>query len=153
LLELFNWFVTPFGTEDYLFRKYGIDGRDYTLKGTDPVWTKTGVSEVQYMTVSGIGTPPQPLYMPGQPDLAKDDHAYLKKLMQVTVPLPTIGLVSNAQLEKGASLNQALTDGINDVVTGRKRVADWDGIVKKYLSDGGDTINRQYTEVYAVANG
>jgi putative aldouronate transport system substrate-binding protein len=153
LLRMLNWFATPFGTEEYLFRKWGIPGRHYNLKGTDPVETKVGVTECQQMNTPYIATAPQPLYIAGMPDLIKTDHSYLQKLMQVTAPLPTVGLISETDLSKGSSLNKTVSDAVNDVVMGRKKVSDWDGIVKTYLSGGGDAINQEYSDAYAKANG
>jgi hypothetical protein len=68
-------------------------------------------------------------------------------------PLPTVGLISETDRSKGSGLNKTVSDAVNDVVMGRKKVSDWDGSVKKYLSDGGDPVNKEYSEAYAKANG
>jgi putative aldouronate transport system substrate-binding protein len=153
LLTVLDWFASPFGSADYLFKRYGIADRDYTLKGTDPVPTQTGTNEVQYFASGYIATSPVPLYVPGSPDVPQTQFKYLTQLMQVTTPLPTVGLVSATSLTKNSSLNKTLTDARADIVTGRKKVDTWDSVVKAWRANGGADIEKEYSEAYAAAGG
>jgi putative aldouronate transport system substrate-binding protein len=149
LLRVLDWFAAPFGSEEYLFRKWGLPGRDYTLKGSDPVPTQTGTTEVQAMGTSYIATALQPLYTPGYPDVTKAEYTFLSKLMNVTVPNPTAGLTSDTQLTKGAALTKEITGLRTDIIVGRKPLSAWADGVKKWKSNGGDAIAREYAEQYA----
>jgi putative aldouronate transport system substrate-binding protein len=73
--------------------------------------------------------------------------------MKVTEPLPTVGLVSETALTKAASLTKPVNDMVTDIIVGRKKLSEWDGVVKTYLSGGGSQINQEYSEAYAKANG
>ncbi|MBK0296853.1 hypothetical protein IAE22_33700, partial [Bacillus sp. S34] len=63
-----NWCASPFGTEAWTYRKFGIEGRDFEYRDGAPVLTKTGNSEtglgefpLQYFTeaavASGVAVP------------------------------------------------------------------------------------------------
>jgi putative aldouronate transport system substrate-binding protein len=149
LLRVLDWFATPFGSEEYLFINYGVPTRDYTLDGTDPVATPTGVTECANFLASYVASPVLPLYFPGDPDLARSMHDGLAKLMKVSAPLPTAGLVSETNQNKGASLAKVLTNVQNDIIYGRKNLSDWDGAVKTWLSNGGTAMGHEYEEALA----
>jgi putative aldouronate transport system substrate-binding protein len=153
LLRIFDWFASPVGSKEYFFIKYGLDGHDYTMKDDSPVLTPAGIAEIQNMIAQYMCIPPYAISIAGYPDVTKTDFEYLNKLMQVSAPLPTVGLVSETSLAKGASVNKPVTDAINDIVVGRKKVSDWDGVIKTWKSAGGDQIAKEYTEAYAAAQG
>jgi len=50
LLKIANWLAAPFGTEEYLFRKFGIPGVHYNMVNNSPVQTQAGITQ----TVLGI---------------------------------------------------------------------------------------------------
>lgn len=146
LLRVCNYLATPFGSEEYMFNKYGLPGRDYTLKGTDPAETQTGVTEASNLLVTYIATAPVPVYLPGFPDTAKTEYAYFKQLQSATAPLPTVGLVSNTATTKGASINTAITSLITDIVVGRQPLSAWSDGVQTWKSGGGDQIAKEYEQ-------
>lgn len=148
LLRVLDWFATPFGGDGYLFRHWGISGRDYTLDGTDPVETKVGVTECQDMVVSYIASAPLPIYIPGDPVTAKTQYSYLKQLMKVSVPLPTVGLFSNTDTTQGAILDKNMNSLIKDIVVGRQPLSAWTDGVASWRSGGGDTIRQEYEKSY-----
>ncbi len=39
---MLNYLAAPFGSEEHLFRTYGIEGVHHELDGTDPVLTEKG---------------------------------------------------------------------------------------------------------------
>jgi putative aldouronate transport system substrate-binding protein len=152
LLKVLDWFAAPFGSEEYLFVNFGIPQRDYTLKGSDPVSTKVGITECVDLYASYVGSPLAPIYFPGLPDVAKAQYDHLTKLLSVPgVPLPTAGLVSETDQDKGASLDKAITDTMTDIVVGRKKLSDWDAAVKSWQSGGGTAIAEEYAKSYAQA--
>jgi putative aldouronate transport system substrate-binding protein len=152
LLTLLDWFASPFGSEEYLFRRYGTAPRDYTLSGTDPVPTDTGVTEVAHMVLSYLATIPPVIYNPGQPDVTKDISTVEQKLAQETVPYPIAGLFAPTQQTKGATINKNIKNLQTEVMQGRKSLSDWDAGVKAWQSGGGDQIREEYEKSYAEAN-
>ncbi|GAB2630795.1 type 2 periplasmic-binding domain-containing protein [Kribbella swartbergensis] len=152
LLKLANWMAAPFGTEEYLFRKYGVEGRHYALKGTDPVPTKTGVVEtgigLQYICDSALA-----LYWAGKPDVPQKQHAIQQKIASRLVYDASYGLYSDTGSKNWSRLTGALTDLENQIVQGKKPVSDWGPAVKTFLSSGGEKIRGELQDAFAAAGG
>ncbi|MDX6258544.1 MAG: putative aldouronate transport system substrate-binding protein, partial [Kribbellaceae bacterium] len=101
LLKVANWMAAPFGTEEYLFRKYGIAGRHYTLQGSDPVPTKVGVVEtgigLQYICDSALA-----LYWAGKPEVPQTQYKIQQKIAPKLVFDASYGLYSDTLSKDGA---------------------------------------------------
>lgn len=146
LLRVLDWFAAPFGAEEHLFTRYGMPGRHYELKDTDPIANATGTNECAQMNISYLATSPSPLYLPGLPDVTERQYNYLGELMGSTVPLPTVGLFSGTELSKGLTLGKKLQDLRTDIITGRKSLSEWDSAVSEWRSGGGDKIKQEYAD-------
>ena len=46
-------------------------------------------------------------------------------------------------------MNQALIDGITDIVAGRRPLGDFDQLVKDWRNNGGDQIRHEYEQALA----
>ncbi|TCO18541.1 putative aldouronate transport system substrate-binding protein [Kribbella steppae] len=152
LLGLLNWFAAPFGTEEYLFRKFGLPGRHYTLKGTDPVLTEAGGSEVclgefpvQYLADGGY-----PVYFPGHAEAVDVAHNHLKAILPTAIPQPTYGLYSPTQSTKGKVFDTRMDAITKDIQLGRAKISAWDEAVADWRKSGGDAIRHEYEEAMAV---
>lgn len=139
LLSVMNYLAAPFGTEEYLFRKYGTAGTDHTLNATDPVLTTRGASETA-MSIMYLADAPWPLYQPGSPNVSQDQHQAQADLVPTGKKNPVSGLYSATATSKGSSLGKKLTDLQNDIMQGRRPVSDWDQGVKDWKTNGGDAI-------------
>jgi putative aldouronate transport system substrate-binding protein len=148
VLNICNYLAAPFGTDEYLFLKYGVQGTDYTPKGTDPILTTLGASETS-LPIKYITDAPDILYSPGQEALAKAEYAYQQKAIPVQLKNPTVGLFSDTNSSKGAQLSKTLTDLQTQIFQGRKSLTDWDDAIKAWRTGGGDTIRKEYEESYA----
>lgn len=158
ILHIANWLAAPFGTAEYLLRKYGVADVDYTLKGTDPVLTQRGTAELS-LPVNYLIDAPDVIYAPGESGLAKKQHAFFAKQVPLIVPDPTVGLYSQTNSSKGASLNTVLygatgNNGVQgDVIQGRKSLKDWDNAVKDWQNNGGNQIRSEYEKAYEELHG
>ncbi|GAA1584947.1 extracellular solute-binding protein [Kribbella karoonensis] len=152
LLKIANWMAAPFGTEEYLFRKYGVAGRHYTLQGTDPVPTKVGTVEtgigLQYISDSTLA-----LYWAGKPDVPQKQHAIQAKIADRLVYDASYGLYSDTSSKKSAQLVKSMNDLENQIVQGKKPVSDWAAGVKTFLSSGGEKIRGELQDAFATAGG
>jgi putative aldouronate transport system substrate-binding protein len=151
LLRVLNWFAAPFGTEEYLFRKFGLPDRHYTLNGTDPQLTKDGASEVclgefpiQYLSDGGY-----PVYFPGHREAVDMAYDHLKAVLPTAVLPPTYGLYSPTQSTKGKILDTRMDALTKDIQLGRADLADWDKAVADYKKSGADAIRHEYEEAMA----
>ncbi|WP_203659532.1 extracellular solute-binding protein [Actinocatenispora rupis] len=150
MLAVANWMAAPFGTEEYLFRKYGLAGRHYTLEGTDPVPTKTGVVEtgigLQYVCDADMA-----LYWAGKPDVAKRQHAIQQTIAPRLLFDDSYGLYSETMSRKYAQLSAVLLDVENQIVQGRRPVSSWKDAVKSFLSQGGEQMRTELAKAHADA--
>lgn len=152
LLRILNWMAAPFGTAEYLFRKFGLPGRHYTLKGTDPVLTEAGQSEVclgefpiQYLADGGY-----PVYFPGHPEAVDVAYNHLKSILPTAILQPTYGLYSPTQSIKG-KLNDNRFDALTkDIQLGRADLTDWDKTVAEWRKSAGDAIRHEYEEAMSA---
>lgn len=152
LLKIANWMAAPFGTEEYLFRKYGVEGRHYAFSGTDPVPTKIGVVEtgigLQYISDSALA-----LYWSGKPDVPQKQHAIQEKVAPKLTFDASYGLYSDTQSKKQTQLAKTLTDLENQILQGNKPVADWTAAVSTWKSSGGDAMRSELERAFADAAG
>jgi putative aldouronate transport system substrate-binding protein len=144
LLRILNWLAAPFGTDEYLLKTYGVKGRNYTLQGSDPIPIKDK-EELLYF-YGYMANPPEVLYTPGAADVVKRQHEIQTQVIPSAVKNPAQGLVSATSLKKGALLAKTIHDGMTDIITGRKKLDTWDDVVKKWKSQGGDDMAKEYTE-------
>lgn len=146
MLEICNWLSTPFGSEEYLFRTYGLPGVDYTVKNGDPVVSQTGEAEVPGLAVGYIANGPSVLYFPGFPQATRDGHEFQMKFLPMSVANPTLGLYSDTNSRKGSDLNTKMTDALSAILQGRQPLSSWEEAVKTWRTSGGDQIRKEYQE-------
>jgi putative aldouronate transport system substrate-binding protein len=144
LLGILNWMATPFGTDEYLLKTYGVKGRNYTLQGSDPIPIKDK-EELLYF-YGYMANPPEVLYTPGATDVVKRQHEIQTQVMPTAIKNPVDGLVSATALKKGSLLAKIIKDGMTDILAGRKKLDTWDDVVKKWKSQGGDDMAKEYAE-------
>jgi putative aldouronate transport system substrate-binding protein len=152
LLKIANWMAAPFGTEEYMFRKYGVAGRHYALQGTDPVPTKTGRVEtgigLQYISDSALA-----LYWAGKPDVPQKQHAIQEKVAPRLTYDASYGLYSDTQSKKQTQLAKTMLDLENQIVQGKKPVSDWTAAVQTWKSSGGDKMRTELEQAFSEAAG
>ncbi|WP_159573764.1 hypothetical protein [Curtobacterium sp. 18060] len=152
LLEVLNWCASPFGTEAWMYRKFGIEGRDFEYRDGSPVLTKTGNSEtalgefpLQYFTEC-----PLPLYYSGNPTMTDTVYESLSSWVDRGLPNPAYGLYSPTNSTTGPALGTFATNAINDVLLGRAKVSSWKGTVREWRRRGGDAIRRENQQALAA---
>jgi putative aldouronate transport system substrate-binding protein len=155
LLEVMNWCASPFGTEAWMYRKFGIEGRDYELRDGAPVLTKTGNSEtalgefpLQYFTEC-----PLPLYYAGFPELTDIVYESLSSWLDDGIPNPCYGLYSPTNSTKGPAIGTYISNATNDILLGRAPVSTWRSTVKEWRRRGGDAMRDEYERALAARSG
>lgn len=156
LLRIANYFAAPFGSEENMFLRYGINGVDYTLDTQgNPVVTSRGKSEVNPNGLStGFITAALPAtFTPGQEAYAKAIYQSEKALAPIGVSNPTIGLYSPTNATHGSTLNTNFNDGASSIIAGREPMSYWKTVVQQWRSQGGDQIRKEYQQAYAKSKG
>lgn len=147
LLKLANWLAAPFGTEEYLLRRYGIAGTHYNMKDGSPAPTQAGVTQtalgIRYLVDS-----PDVIFVPGQPEASRISYEYQKSIIPTVVREPSIGLFSDTWSRKQGQLGQIINDAQNDILSGRKPVSAWDEAVRNWKQTGGDKVRAEFEEAF-----
>ena len=119
LLAVANWFAAPFGTAEYLFTKYGSEGEQYELAGTDPIPTGKGVLEtgigLQYIRDSTMA-----YYFPGDATVPERQYAVQELMAENLSQNAAYGLASPTLDEKGGDLTSPVLDAMSQIAQGNR---------------------------------
>jgi putative aldouronate transport system substrate-binding protein len=156
ILRVMNYLAAPIGSEEYLLLHYGVKGVDYDFDANgNPTLSTKGQADAMPW---GAGTvtvpnPPQILFDPDDPQFAQVIQGDQKGMDAVAVSDPSIGLYSATNAAKAGVLNQAITDGLTEIVKGTQPVTALDQLVSDWRTNGGDQIRAEYEQAFASANG
>ncbi|HEU0166482.1 MAG TPA: hypothetical protein VFS62_01810 [Chloroflexota bacterium] len=153
LLNVINYIVAPFGSQEYLNAQYGVQGKDYDFDANgNPVRNKQGTQDI--IAWNGVmGTPPPVIFDPNNKDFAPTMSAALKALGQGGVLDASLGLYSPTNQKSGFLVQQKFADAMIDIVTGRRPFSDYDGVLKDWQTSGGNTIKTELAQAYSALNG
>ncbi len=149
ILRVLDFFAAPFGTKEYVTMNYGAAGADYTLKGPDPVPTPGATSEYPQGLLYCGSQEYVNIYVPGNEAAVRAEHDYLSKVLPTGVANPTWGLYSETLETKGATANTTLLNAQSDIIQGRRKLSEWDSIVKDWRQQAGDAMRGEYEKAFA----
>jgi len=139
LLRVLNYIASPFSSQEWALLNYGVESVHFNrdMQGV-PVLTEKGKAEV-LSTWKYITNNPQVLYDTNRSqEYATNIQEDEKAMADVAIADPTLGLYSPTYSAQQALLDQAMTDGVSDIVIGRAQLSDLDGLVKDWSTKGGD---------------
>ena len=142
LLTIANWLAAPFGTEEQLFRVYGVPGVHYNLRDGSPAQTQEGVAQTA-LGIRYIVDAPSVIFIPGNPAATRKSYDYQASIIPTSIKDPQIGLYSDTWARKQGQLGTIINDGQQDIISGRKPVSAWDDIVKNWKQTGGDKVRTE----------
>jgi len=147
LLGILNYYAAPYGSEEYTFMQYGMEGRHFKFdnKGIPTSLDDPKVANemtLNYMCETGEIN----FFYPTDPGLAKIAQDTEAAAMKVAEADPTMGLYSPTQVSKGAALDQLGTDYYNGIVTGRKKMSDLDEWRSQWKSRGGEKMRAEFSQ-------
>jgi putative aldouronate transport system substrate-binding protein len=152
LLRILNYLAAPFGSEEDLLLSAGIKGQDYTVddKG-NPQPNQQGIANARYVPWQYVTQRPYVNYQADIPGFAKGSHEAQQIIIPAGLEDPTLGFLSPTAVGRGAAAMTVWSDGMRDVILGRKPISDYDTIVKEWKSNVGDTIRKEYADAMAAA--
>lgn len=143
LLRILDYFAAPFGSEEYIFTLYGIEGVDYTKQADgSPVLTDVGKNELGDLNYI-MQTQPV-LYYPAYPDQGPLIQNTIKDLLASVYNNPALTAYSATWVSKQSELNTVINDGVNAIVTGRQAASTLDKVISDWKSRGGDTVAKEF---------
>lgn len=152
LLRIADYLAAPFGTDEHLFRAYGVDGTHFRFEGANPVDIEGKTTE-RGLPVGYICKPPTVLYSPEFPERVKEQHEFETNALKNVKNNDAVGLYSDANASLWPTLNKNMQNVQNDIIQGRASLSEWDDAVKKFRADGGDKIRAELEGAYADTHG
>ncbi|MFI7007106.1 sugar ABC transporter substrate-binding protein [Streptomyces sp. NPDC050145] len=154
ILRVLDYLASPFGSEEYELTHFGVEGTHFERdKDNNPIANELGLVEsktnVPFMYLSDA---PQVLYAPGFGDVVKRLHSWQQKVVPMMQPNARFGLQSETYNKQGAALEQLMNDSVTAVVSGRRKVSDWDALYGKWEAQGGKKVIGEFTTEYAAAH-
>ena len=152
LLRVLNYIASPFGSQEYTLLNYGVQGVHSNRDANGvPMLTEKGRAEV-LSTWKYITNSPQVLFSPDRSqDYATDIQADEKAMADVAIPDPTLGYFSPTFSGQQTVLDQAFSDGVNDIVVGRSALSDLDGLIRDWRNNGGEKSRGEYQDALAAS--
>lgn len=145
LLSYLNFLAAPFGTQEYLFRKFGLPGIHHTVVNGNPVLNSKGFSEIQ-LGLMYQADAPWTIFLPEKEGNSAAEFNAMKEICPTAIADPVAGMYSETNARKGPQLTDDMTGLTNDIIQSRKPVSAWAGAVKKWKSGGGDKIAEEYAK-------
>jgi putative aldouronate transport system substrate-binding protein len=98
-----------------------------------------------------ISQRPQVMTWPGWPDFARIAHDFEHAVIPVGISDPTLGFVSQTNFARGVGLAQAVTDGVTDIILGRRSINEYDQLVKDWQTNGGNQVRTELRQAMSAA--
>ncbi|MHB8645278.1 MAG: extracellular solute-binding protein [Thermomicrobiales bacterium] len=142
LLRVLDYFSAPFGSEEYNFLAFGIEGVHHTIQpdGTR-ILNDRGRAEIGELGT--VVVPPPVFYYPSDPGDAQYLQTAAAQIAALGIENPALTAFSPTSIAKSAELNQLGTDRVTAIITGRDPLAALDQYVKDWRSRGGDLIRKE----------
>jgi len=135
LLRALDYWAAPFGTKEHAFTN-DLHTDDERAQAPSPVST----------VISAAPT----VYLPGEPDAAKDLYQVQEGAVPGGVVDASVGLYSATAIAKGPAIDREAADQINGVTLGRIDPAQWPAAMDRWRANGGDKIREEYQEAHAA---
>jgi putative aldouronate transport system substrate-binding protein len=147
VLRILSFLASPFGSQEYTLTHYGIQGV-HTRRGQSRTHFH-GPARRQFLVELDRRTAADPVPRKdphsSRPTMQGDEKA----MLPAGVADPSVPLYSPTNRSKGGSLNQALIDGITDIVAGRRPLSDFNQLVTDWRNAGGDQIRHEFEQALA----
>lgn len=146
-LALIDWLSAPFGTDEYLLKNYGTEGKDFDFdKDGNPILNEDGLKNLPGVVsaLNIMSAPERVNFNPGAPDITKYVYATEKQLLEFAARNPTNGSYSDTNAKVGPKITKIVRDKTIDIITGRAKISDFADVLKRWKSEGGDKIRAEY---------
>ena len=144
LLRILDYIASPFGSEEWFFLNYGVEGVDHQLNDGIPLLTDRGIAERGDLTYVMANLPV--LYFPRAPEAVAPAQNMAFEIMKIGIDDPSWPLYSATNVAKGPELVQFGFDSITPIVTGRAPLSTLDDVIKEWKSRGGDQIRQEFEQ-------
>ncbi|MFC8077748.1 ABC transporter substrate-binding protein [Streptomyces sp. NPDC057307] len=153
LLRAFNLMASPFGTDHYLLRKYGVEGHDFAFKGPDPVLNPVGALDTGLPT-NFVTDAPQATYYPPDAEPVRRQHRFQQRAVDILVPDDSYGLYSETNVTYGQTAREEIIEGpLKGYMRGNAGWGDVQDAVQNWRRTIGDKMRREFEQHWASVHG
>jgi putative aldouronate transport system substrate-binding protein len=146
LLGVLDYLSAPFGSQEYLTMWYGVEGAEFDLDTNgNPVVSAKGQTDL-FIPWPNVGAGASVLYDASAPDYARVMARDIAVIQGMGIQNPVVGLYSQTNAQKAATLNQKMGDGLLAIIFGRAEVSSLDQLVKDWREQGGDQIRGEFEQ-------
>lgn len=154
MLELLNYLAAPFGTQEREFLEFGTEGETFTYNDRGfPEYSKKGKQQVEGLN-SGLRTATTAPFallassFPGKEsvDDVRTVYGMEKKFVETGIQDPTVGHYSDAYTQHYGRMQTEAGDLVNDIVSGRKKIAEWKPFWSEWRSKGLDQMANEFAK-------
>lgn len=156
LLRVLDFLAAPFGSKEFELTQYGVEGTHFTRGSDGSPSNPTDLGKTENSTnvpFKYFNMAPQPLFLPGQPDLVKRIYDTYKAQMAITVADPSLQyrFSSPTYSAKGAGIAPAVNSAIADAVSGKASISDWKSTVAQLKSANAiDQMAAEFAKAHAA---
>lgn len=145
LLHLMEFWAAPYGSTEFTYLYYGIEGSMFHYDDTGAPKSVTGGPATWPDGINYLcGQTEINYYFPGQPGQVERIQSFQDNQISNAISDPTLGLYSPTWAEKSGTLAQLQTDTLNGIIVGRQPLSSLDDAIKKWNSQGGDTARKEF---------
>ncbi|KUL40306.1 extracellular solute-binding protein [Streptomyces regalis] len=144
-LAVANVTAAPYGTQEYMFTNYGVEGTHYTVKDGVPVKNDKGNNEVLNAFVM-VASPASTIAHPDFPDVARGRVEWQQRMGAFTKKTAFYGM-QITEPARYTNLTNDLEQLEDDVVRGRKKISDVQQFASEWKSKGGDKLRDWYQKI------
>jgi putative aldouronate transport system substrate-binding protein len=146
LLGVLDYLSAPFGSQEYLTMWYGVEGAQFDFDPNgNPVVSAKGQTDL-FIPWPNVGAGASVLYDASSPDYARVMAKDIAVIQGMGIQNPVVGLYSQTNAQKAATLNQKMGDGLLAIIFGRADVSSLDQLVKDWHAQGGDQIRGEFEQ-------
>ncbi|MEZ3180926.1 extracellular solute-binding protein [Streptomyces pimonensis] len=152
LLRILDYLAAPFGSKEYELVHWGLEGTHFTrAKDGSPEYTKAGeVDNVSNLPFRYLAEGPQVLFVPGMPEVVRSLHDWQQKVIPVAIRNASYGLQSATWTKQGSTLERMMNDTITAIIAGRTPMSEYDAVMKRWRSQGGDRVAEEFAKEHAA---
>jgi len=149
LLRVVNYLAAPFGSEEWIFLNYGIEGVHHTVQ-PDGSRLKTDLGNVEIGDLPNLSNNAPAYYYPIPGD-AQEAQIASRDYLALGQENPVLTVFSPTNASKAGILNQMRIDRVDAIVQGRDPLSALDAFIKDWRAAGGDQSRKEYEQ--ALKNG
>lgn len=146
LIRLMDYIAAPFGSEEFNFIQYGIEGTMYNMVNGVPVSVSNGNQNWKH-GLNYLDSPAELNYFyPLDGKLGPFAQQIQADLVKASVDDPTIGLFSPTWTSKGANLSELVLNATRAIMVGRQPLSSLSTMISDWKQQGGNQARKEFEQ-------